>query len=149
MQIKLASVTVEIRKTRFDSTRGSWVHEEADISMGTYRWLTVSSRTGLKAWSFCWRLRRFHLRASTRSPYDAGIPSTASYHDIASEFKRLKDVGVAFRSEPQKWTVIAAVFGDTCAISSTWCSLRLIEVRPMACIRTTGRRIVQRASGRT
>ena len=46
----------------------------------------------------------------------AGIPATAFLtNDIASEFKRLKALGVSFRGEPMSMGPITAVlFEDTC-----------------------------------
>jgi catechol 2,3-dioxygenase-like lactoylglutathione lyase family enzyme len=48
--------------------------------------------------------------------YEQGLPIIVfGTEDIQAEYKRLKDRGVVFRSEPtQQGPVIAAVFEDTC-----------------------------------
>ena len=48
--------------------------------------------------------------------FDAGIPLTAfAVDDIDSEYKRLKNLGVIFKTLPAKMgTVTIAVFEDTC-----------------------------------
>jgi catechol 2,3-dioxygenase-like lactoylglutathione lyase family enzyme len=118
MQIKLASVTVvnQDDALRFYTGKLGFT-KKADISNGPYRWLTVSSPDGLEGVELLLEAAAFPPSGVyQKARYDAGIPSTAFFtSDIASEFKRLKDAGVAFRGEPQTMgPVIAAVFDDTC-----------------------------------
>ncbi|HWE05931.1 MAG TPA: VOC family protein [Rhizomicrobium sp.] len=118
MQIKLAAVTVENQEAALQFYTGRLgFTKKADISMGPYRWLTVSSPDGLEGVELLLEAAAFppsHVYQKAR--YDAGIPSTAFFtSDIASEFKRLKDAGVSFRSEPRNTgPAISAVFDDTC-----------------------------------
>ena len=118
MQIKLASVTVENQDDalRFYTGKLGFT-KKADISMGPYRWLTVSSPDGLEGVELLLEAAAFPpSRIYQKARYDAGIPSTAFFTgDIASEFKRLKEAGVSFRGEPQNMgPIISAVFDDTC-----------------------------------
>lgn len=118
MQIKLASVTVvnQDDALRFYAGKLGFA-KKADISNGPYRWLTVSSPDGLEGVELLLEAAAFPPSGVyQKARYDAGIPSTAFFtSDIASEFRRLKDAGVAFRGEPQTMgPVIAAVFDDTC-----------------------------------
>jgi len=118
MQIKLASVTVENQDDalRFYTGKLGFT-KKADISMGPYRWLTVSSPDGLEGVELLLEAAAFPPSSVYhKARYEAGIPSTAFFTtDIASEFKRLKEAGVGFRGEPKSMgPIISAVFDDTC-----------------------------------
>lgn len=89
----------------------------ADIPMGEYRWLTVTSPDGIEGVELVLEPMGFEpARAFQKALFAAGIPATAFIaKDIAAEVERLKLRGVIFRCEPTAMgPIIAAVFEDGC-----------------------------------
>jgi catechol 2,3-dioxygenase-like lactoylglutathione lyase family enzyme len=89
----------------------------ADIPMGEYRWLTVTSPDGVPGVELVLEPLGFPpARAYQKALFDAGIPATALItKDIAADVLRLAARGVVFRGEPTAMgPVIAVTFEDTC-----------------------------------
>jgi catechol 2,3-dioxygenase-like lactoylglutathione lyase family enzyme len=89
----------------------------ADIAMGSYRWLTVTSPDGIEGVELVLESMAFppaHVYQKAR--FDAGIPSLALIsNDIYADYNRLRESGVVFRGEPQSQGIITtAIFEDTC-----------------------------------
>lgn len=118
MQIKLASIFVEDQaKARDFYTRVLGFRVQADIPMGEYHWLTVSSPEGVDGMELVLEPMSFPpARTYQQALYAAGIPAAAFIsRDIAAEYARLKAAGVVFRGEPRAAGNVAAVsFEDTC-----------------------------------
>ena len=88
-----------------------------DISMGQYRWLTVTSPDGIDGVELVLEPMAFApARVYQRALFEAGIPATAVItKDITAEVRRLKARGVKFRGEPTSMgPITAVVFEDTC-----------------------------------
>ena len=118
MQIRLASVMVDNQDNalRFYTTILGFVKNK-DIPMGPFRWLTVFSPEGAEGVELVLEPMGFApAQTYQKALLAAGIPATAFLtNDIASEFKRLKALGVRFRGEPMSMGPITAVlFEDTC-----------------------------------
>jgi catechol 2,3-dioxygenase-like lactoylglutathione lyase family enzyme len=119
MQIRLASVMVENQDTalRFYTTVLGFVKSK-DIPMGpSFRWLTVTSPEGAEGVELVLEPMGFPpAQTFQKALFSAGIPATAFLtNDIASEYRRLKSLGVVFRGEPTSMGPITAVlFEDTC-----------------------------------
>jgi predicted enzyme related to lactoylglutathione lyase len=118
MQIRLASVMVENQDSalHFYTTVLGFVKKN-DIPMGPFRWLTVSSPEGAEGVELVLEPMGFPpAQTYQKALFAAGIPATAFLtNDIASEYQRLKALGVNFRGEPQSMGPITAVlFEDTC-----------------------------------
>lgn len=118
MQLKFVSVPVEdqARALEFYTTVLGF-QKMADIPMGEYRWLTVTSPDGIPGVELVLEPLGFPpARVYQRALYDAGIPITAcTTSDITAEVARLKARGVVFRSEPMDaGPVTMALFEDTC-----------------------------------
>jgi catechol 2,3-dioxygenase-like lactoylglutathione lyase family enzyme len=118
MQIKLASVMVDDqdKALRFYTTTLGFV-KKADIPMGPFRWLTVSSPEGVDGAELVLEPMGFPpARIYQKALFDAGIPATAFItNDIQAEYGRLKELGVRFRGSSQGMGPITAVlFEDTC-----------------------------------
>jgi predicted enzyme related to lactoylglutathione lyase len=118
MQIKLASITVDDQDNalRFYTTILGFV-KKADIPMGEFRWLTVSSPEGVDGVELVLEPMGFPpARIYQKALFDAGIPATAFItNGIRAEYQRLKELGVNFRGEPRSMGPITAVlFEDTC-----------------------------------
>jgi catechol 2,3-dioxygenase-like lactoylglutathione lyase family enzyme len=118
MQIRLSSITVDDQEKALGFyTAVLGFVKKTDISMGTFRWLTVCSPDGLEGVELVLEPIAFPPAGTyQRARFDAGIPATAFFTgDIAGEFKRLRDLGVRFRGEPTRMGPITAVpFEDTC-----------------------------------
>jgi hypothetical protein len=86
--------------------------------MGPFRWLSVSSIEGITGAELLLEPMTGFPPAAVyqKARFDAGMPAVAFFTtDIACEFRRLKDSGVKFRSEPTNiGPAIAAIFEDTC-----------------------------------
>ena len=118
MQIRLTSIMVN------DQQHAVLFYTEklgfttcADIPMGAFRWLTVTSPDGVAGVELVLEPTAFPPSAAYQQAlYTAGIPVTAFItSDIAAEFARLKARGVQFRGEPVKTgPVITVLFEDTC-----------------------------------
>ena len=118
MQIKLASVMVDDqdKALRFYTSVLGFV-KQADIPMGPFRWLTVTSPEGVAGAELVLEPMGFPpARIFQQALFDAGIPATAFItKDVQAEYRRLKEAGVRFRGEPQAMGPITAViFEDTC-----------------------------------
>lgn len=118
MRITLSSVMVDDQEKalRF-YTEVLGFTKKADIPMGEYRWLTVTSPEGVEGVELVLEPLGFPpAKTYQRALYEAGIPATAFLtSDIQSEYGRLKERGVVFRGEPQDVGPVAVVmFEDTC-----------------------------------
>jgi predicted enzyme related to lactoylglutathione lyase len=118
MQIKLASITVDDQEKalRFYTSTLGFV-KKTDIPMGPFRWLTVSSPEGVEGVELVLEPMGFPpAQTYQQALFSAGIPATAFISkDIQAEYRRLKSLGVKFRSEPQSMGPITTVlFEDTC-----------------------------------
>jgi predicted enzyme related to lactoylglutathione lyase len=118
MQIKLASIMVD------DQEKALQFYTEIvgfvkcnDISMGQYRWLTVSSPDGVDGVELVLEPMAFPpAQTYQKALFEAGIPATAFMTtDIEGEYQRLKARGVVFRGEPKNMGPVTVVlFEDTC-----------------------------------
>jgi predicted enzyme related to lactoylglutathione lyase len=118
MQIKLASITVGNQEAalRFYATALGF-EKKADMQMGPLRWLTLSSPEGVDGAELVLEATDFPPSlVYQKARFDAGIPAAAFItSDIEAEYRRLKEKGVKFRSDPQNiGPIISAVFDDTC-----------------------------------
>ncbi len=118
MQIKLTSVMVQNQDhaLHFYTTMLGFVKKE-DISMGEFRWLTVSSPEGVEGVELLLEPMAFPpAQAFQKALFEAGIPATAFFTtNIEAEYQRLKGFGVTFRGEPKNvGPVIVVLFEDTC-----------------------------------
>jgi len=88
-----------------------------DIPVGAYRWITVVSPEGPIDLELALEPNA-HPAARTfqKAMFDDGIPlASFEVSDLAAEFKRLRERGVAFTREPTRnGPVLTAVFSDTC-----------------------------------
>lgn len=115
VQIRLASVMVDDqdKALRFYTTILGFVKNK-DIPMGPFRWLTVSSPEGvelvLEPMGFA------PAQTYQKALFATSIPATAFLtNDIASEHRRLQQLGVRFRGEPKSMGPVTVVlFEDTC-----------------------------------
>lgn len=118
MQIKLTSILVSDQEQAlrfYTETLG--FAKMADIPMGPFRWLTVTSPDGVEGVELVLEPLGFPpAQVYQKALFDAGIPATAFLtNDIQAEYKRLKDLGVNFRGEPKVMgPITAVVFEDTC-----------------------------------
>lgn len=118
MQIRLASIMVDNQENalRFYTTILGFVKNK-DIPMGPFRWLTVSSPEGAEGVELVLEPMGFApAQTYQKALFAAGIPATAFLtKDIASEYRRLKELGVNFRGEPKSMGPVTVVlFEDTC-----------------------------------
>jgi catechol 2,3-dioxygenase-like lactoylglutathione lyase family enzyme len=118
MLLKFVSVMVENQERALEFyTKILGFRKMADIPMGEYRWLTVISPDGIEGVELVLEPMSFEpARVYQSALFKAGIPAAAFItKDIATEFQRLKALGVKFQSEPKKMgPITAAVFEDTC-----------------------------------
>ena len=118
MQIKFVSVLVDEQEKalRFYTEKLGFT-KMADIPMGSFRWLTVTSPEGIEGVEVVLEPMGFPPAVSyQKALYEAGIPATALVsRDIQAEFERLSQSGVVFRGAPQNYGSITTVlFEDTC-----------------------------------
>jgi predicted enzyme related to lactoylglutathione lyase len=118
MRINLSSVMVEDQEQalKFYTEKLGFV-KKTDMSVGDYRWLTVISPEGAEGVELVLEPMGFPpAREYQKALFSAGIPITAFISkDIQAEYKRLKALGVNFRTEPQVMGAITSVlFEDTC-----------------------------------
>ncbi len=118
MQIKLSSVFVDDQaKALAFYTEVLGFVKKTDVSLGEYRWLTVVSPEGPDDIELLLEPNA-NPAAKTyqRALYEQGIPLTMFYvDDIQGEYRRLTQLGVAFRQEPMSaGPVTIAIFDDTC-----------------------------------
>ena len=118
MQLKFVSVMVDDQdKALAFYTAVLGFEKMADIPMGEYRWLTVTSPDGIAGVELVLEPMGFPpARAYQKALFDAGVPAIALItKDIAADFKRLQAHGVQFRGEPKSTgPITAVVFEDTC-----------------------------------
>ena len=118
MKIILTSVMVDDQEKALNFyTDKLGFQKKEDISMGQYRWLTVTSPEGAADMELLLEPMAFPpAKVFQKALYDAGIPATAFFSgDIHAEYERLKNLGVVFRGEPTNMgPVIAVAFEDTC-----------------------------------
>lgn len=118
MRIGLASVMVNDQDRALDFyTRVLGFVKRADISMGSYRWLTVISPEGTDEVELLLEPMGFQPAKEYQAAlFAAGIPATAFFTtDIQAEYGRLKELGVVFRGEPKSMgPATSVVFEDTC-----------------------------------
>jgi len=118
MQLKFISIMVEDQEKAlafYTSTLG--FTKMADIPMGEYRWLTVTSPDGVEGVELVLEPTAFPpAKVFQKALYEAGIPAAAFItRDVQSDYARLKELGVRFLSAPRAMGIIsAAVFDDTC-----------------------------------
>jgi catechol 2,3-dioxygenase-like lactoylglutathione lyase family enzyme len=119
VQIQLANIFVDDqdKALRFYTEKLGFVKKH-DIPMGgQYRWVTVTSPEGVEGVELVLEPLAFPpAQTYQKALFDAGIPATAFMSaDINAEYKRLKNLGVAFRGEPAPMGPVTIVlFEDTC-----------------------------------
>jgi catechol 2,3-dioxygenase-like lactoylglutathione lyase family enzyme len=118
MQIKLVSIPVDDQdKAHRFYTSVLGFETCADIPMGAFRWLTVTSPDGIDGVELVLEPMGFEpARIYQQALFNAGIPATAFIsNNIHADYARLKSAGVTFRGEPQDLgPVTTCVFEDTC-----------------------------------
>ena len=116
IKIKLSSVFVNDQSVALDFyTKKLGLVLKKDIPIGEYKWLTVGTEDS-----------EFELllepnahpagQEYSKAMFKDGIPATILFVDnIDSEYKRLKDLGVEFKSGPMEMgEVKIAILNDTC-----------------------------------
>jgi catechol 2,3-dioxygenase-like lactoylglutathione lyase family enzyme len=118
MKVTLTSVMVDDQAKALNFyTNVLGFQKHADIPMGPFRWLTVTSPEGLPGVEVVLEPIGFPEAATfQKAVYELGKPLTAFIsNDLQAEYEKLKARGVVFRSEPQNYgTILSAVFEDTC-----------------------------------
>ena len=118
MQIKFTSLLVDDQEKALQFyTNVLGFSKMADIPMGEFRWLTVTSPEGIPGVELVLEPANFPPAAAyQKALYDAGKPIIALVsNDIRSEYQRLSRGGVVFRGQPQSYGLITSVlFEDTC-----------------------------------
>jgi catechol 2,3-dioxygenase-like lactoylglutathione lyase family enzyme len=118
MEIRLASVMVDDQEKtlKFYTEKLGFV-KKTDVSMGTFRWLTVAAPEGAEGVELVLEPIGFPpAKVFQAARFGAGVPFTAFMtKDIQAEHLRLKGLGVVFRGEPKNMGPVTAVlFEDTC-----------------------------------
>ena len=118
MRIKLTSIMVDDqdKALRF-YTEVLGFRKKHDIPVGEYRWITVTSPEGPDDLELALEPNANPAgKTFQEAMFSQGIPLTAfEVTDIASEFARLMQKGVAFTLQPTPaGAVTIAVFADTC-----------------------------------
>jgi catechol 2,3-dioxygenase-like lactoylglutathione lyase family enzyme len=118
MRINLSSVMVDDQdKALKFYTEILGFTQKTDLSVGEYRWLTVTSPDGPEGVELVLEPMAFPpSREYQKALFEAGIPIMAFLSDdIQREYQKLEQRGVIFRSEPQTLGAITSVlFEDTC-----------------------------------
>lgn len=118
MRINITSVLVDDQQKALKFyTEALGFQKMADIPVGEYRWLTVTSPDGVEGVELSLEPVGYPFaRTYQKALYDAGIPFTAfTTNDIRGEVRRLREHGVIFRGEPENMgPIIAVMFEDTC-----------------------------------
>lgn len=118
MQIKMLGLMVENQDHALKFyTEVLGFEKKADIPMGAYRWLTVTSPEGLADVELVLEPIAFPpAQVFQKALFEASVPATAFISlDIAAEYQRLKARGVVFRGEPTAMgPIIAVMFEDSC-----------------------------------
>jgi catechol 2,3-dioxygenase-like lactoylglutathione lyase family enzyme len=118
MRVTVTSVIVDDQEKalKFYTEKLGFV-KMADIPMGEYRWLTVTSPEGIEGVEVSLEPTAFPpAKDYQKALYDAGIPITAFIStDIQDEVRRLRERGVVFRGDPENMgPIIGVMFEDTC-----------------------------------
>ncbi len=118
MKIKLNSVIVRDQESalRF-YTEVLGFEKKVDFPAGEYRWLTVVAPEEPDGTQVVLEPNAHPASATyQRALFESGIPLTAfAVDDIENEYRRLRDLGVVFATEPTDMgSAIVAVFDDTC-----------------------------------
>jgi catechol 2,3-dioxygenase-like lactoylglutathione lyase family enzyme len=118
MKIKLSSVMVDDqdKALKFYTEILGFV-KKTDLPVGEYKWLTVVSPEGPEDIELVLEPMGFEpAKTYQKALFDAGIPITALATDnIQNDYKRMKELGVVFRGEPQKMgDITVTLFEDTC-----------------------------------
>ncbi|WP_428328819.1 VOC family protein [Mucilaginibacter sp.] len=118
MKIKLASVSVGNQEKALQFYTGvlGFV-KKADITMGEYRWLTVTSSEEPDETELVLEPMAFPPSVVYQQAlFAAGIPATAfKVEDVEKEFERLQKLGVEFSTKPTNMGMVTiAKFSDTC-----------------------------------
>ncbi len=118
MQLKFMSIMVADQEHAlqfYTSVLG--FRKMADLPMGTFRWLTVTSPDGIAGLELVLEPVNFEpARFYQKALFEAGIPALALItRDIRAEIAPLRSKGVIFRGEPKEMGPITSVlFEDTC-----------------------------------
>ena len=118
MRIKLNSILVDDqdKALRF-YTDVLGFKKKHDVPVGEYRWITVVSPEGPDDVELVLEPNALPAAKTYQAAlFEQGIPLTAfEVSDIQAEYTRLKQRGVAFKSEPTAMgPVTLAVLADTC-----------------------------------
>ena len=119
MKIRLASVFIsDLDKAQAFYTDVLGFVISQDVPMGDTRYVTLVSPEDPDGAELLLEPNGEHPPTKTykQALFDEGIPLTAfEVNDIHAEYTRLKDLGVTFRSQPERCGhEITAVFDDTC-----------------------------------
>ncbi len=118
MQLKFISMMVDDQsKALAFYTEVLGFEKMADLPVGDYRWLTVTSPDGMHGVELVLEPIAFEpARVYQRALFDAGVPASAFIStDVHADFARLRAAGVVFRGTPTAMGPITAVlFEDTC-----------------------------------
>ena len=119
MKIKLESVYIsDLDKALSFYTDVLGFVKKRDIPMGDTRFVTVVSPEEPDGTELLLEPNGEHppTKAYKKALYEEGLPLTAFLvDDIESEYARLREAGVEFRSEPQRFgDEVMATFDDTC-----------------------------------
>jgi catechol 2,3-dioxygenase-like lactoylglutathione lyase family enzyme len=118
MQIKFTSVFVQDQEQALQFyTTALGFRKMADIPIGDYRWLTVTSPDGVDGVELVLEPMGFEpARVFQKALFEGGIPATDFVvTDIVAEVARMRALGVVFRGEPVDMGPITGVtFEDTC-----------------------------------
>jgi catechol 2,3-dioxygenase-like lactoylglutathione lyase family enzyme len=118
MRIKVTSVMVDDqdKALKFYTEILGFV-KKTDIPAGKFRWLTLVSPEDLHGIELLIEPNDFPpARVFQRALFDAGIPLISfAVEDIQKEYRRMRELGVAFRTKPtQIGPATVALFDDTC-----------------------------------
>jgi len=119
IKIKLTSVLVDNQDKAlkfYTEVLGFAISKDFDVG-GGYRWITVVAPEGHPDVELALEPNANPVgKAFQTGLFQQGIPATAfEVDDVQAEFRRLKEHGVVFTSEPkQMGPMWLAVFADTC-----------------------------------
>ena len=116
IKISLNSIFVDDQQKALDFyTDKIGFHKKEDVPIGEHRWITVCN-TGDNFELVLEPDAHSAAKAYKEAIYKDGIPATMFYvDDINTEYKKLLDKGVQFKSKPAEMgSVKIAVFDDTC-----------------------------------
>ena len=118
MRIKLTSIMVDNQSKALAFYTGVFGFvKKQEIPVGEYRWLTVVSAEGPDDLELSLEPNANPAgRTFQEAMFAQGIPIAAfEVSDLEKEFKRLKDLGVAFTTQPTRMGPVSiAVCADTC-----------------------------------